>query len=222
MIGTLNEGPLHHALKALYGGTTEVVLAGGFVADVRADDDVIYEIQTAGFGAIRRKLGELLRAHRVVLVHPIARMRYIVKLDGADERVLSRRRSPRRGAVSHVVAELVSIPELLAHPNFELEVVLVDEDEYRVHDPDNVRRRNGWRVVRRDLLEVVELVRFRSPSDLLTLLSGSPPATFTTLDLATALGQPRWVGQKLAYCLRASGVVEVAGKQGNALVYRQA
>ena len=43
-----------------------------------------------------------------------------------------------------------------------------------------------------------------------------------TADLAEAMGQPRWLAQKLAYCLRESGAAELCGKAGNALLYRRA
>ena len=225
IIGTLNEGPLHQALKDLYGGedARSEVPVDGYVADVQTADDVIFEIQTGSFAAIRHKLRRLVENHRVVLVYPIARQRYIVKLpeEGSDEWV-SRRRSPKRGAVSHVVDQLVSIPDLLNHPNFELEVVLIDEDELRVHDPGRVRRRNGWRVVQRRLIDVVEQVRFRSAADLYQLISAPLPETFTTRELAAVLDEPRWLAQKLAYCLREAGEIVIDGKQGNALVYRRA
>ena len=124
-IGTLNEGPLHQAIKSLYcgAGAREEVAVGDYVADVRAADDVIYEIQTSGFSALKTKLAALVDEHRVVLVHPIAVVCYIVKLSDERDQPAKRRRSPKRGAACHVLDELVSIPALLNHPNFELEVV---------------------------------------------------------------------------------------------------
>ena len=63
IIGTLNEGPLHRALKTQYARryaaanrSASEVQVGDYVADVIGDDNVRYEIQTGGFGAIRRKL----------------------------------------------------------------------------------------------------------------------------------------------------------------------
>ena len=81
-IGTLNEGPLHQAVKALYleDGATEEVAVGDFIADIKAQDQTLVEIQTAGFGTMKRKLATLVEDYRVVLVHPIAAVRYIVKL----------------------------------------------------------------------------------------------------------------------------------------------
>jgi hypothetical protein len=220
-IGTLNEGPLHQALKSLYlepDGDEEVDI-GSYVADVRGADSVLYEIQTGGFAPLKRKLANLLESHEVVLVHPIAAIRYIVKLPQEEDGQATRRRSPKKGSLVNIVEELVSIPHLLDHPNFALEVVLIEEDEIRMHDPKRVRRRNGWRVVSRQLTNVVERRRINSSSDLFSLIEGPLPEQFTTRDLAGAMGQPRWLAQKLAYCLRESGAAELAGKTGNALRY---
>jgi len=223
-IGTLNEGPLHQSLKALYltGNGEEEVPVGSYVADVRAEDEVIYEIQTGGFAPLKRKLATLLESHQVVLVHPIAAVRYIVKLPEELDGEASRRKSPKRSSAANIVEELVSIPHLLEHPNFEVEVVLIEEDEIRVFDPGRVRRRKGWRVVSRQLNQVFEQRRISCRDDLFALIHGPLPEAFSTADLASAMAQPRWLAQKMAYCLRVSGAAEVCGKQGNALLYRRA
>ncbi len=228
-IGTLNEGPLHQALKAQYAlryatssRASSEVPVGDYVADVLGDDDVLYEIQTGGFGSIRRKLEHLITEYKVVLVHPIAAVRVIVKVRDAMDAGTTRRRSPKRGHPAHVLNQLVYIPRLLAHPNFELEVVMVEEDETREFDPKRVRRRGGWRVLRRQLVAVVDRHRFQSVEDLLNLLQSPLSDPFTTLELADALGQPRRLAQKMAYILREAGVTQVCGKTGNSLVYRLA
>ena len=221
-IGILNEGPLHHALKLHYSvdGARQEVAVGGFVADVLHPDQALYEIQTRGFGNLRRKLERVLEEHRVVLVHPIPVVRYIVKLTGEPNEVPRRRRSPKRGSAAHVVAELVSIPHLLDHPNFELEVVLTEEEEVRRYEAGRAWRRKGWIVVQRRLCAVLEQHRFRSAADLFRLLKEPLPETFTTADVAASLGEPRWLAQKLAYCLREAGTITLCGKEANALVYR--
>lgn len=222
-IGILNEGPLHQALKDHYSGAgaRQEVSVGPFVADVLDGDDNIIEIQTGAFSGLKRKLRAVLENHRVVLVYPIARVRYIVKLPEDPDQQATRRRSPKRGSVAAVAAQLVSIPDLLNHPNFELEVVLTEEEEWRRHQPGTTRRRNGWRVVQRRLGRVLEQHRFSVPADLLRLVREPLPEPFTTADLAVAMDEPRWLAQKLAYCLRETGVVVICGKRGNALAYRR-
>lgn len=223
-IGILNESPLHRALKSHYcvpGARQEVAIAGAFVADVLHGDDRIFEIQTAGFAGLRRKLERVLESHRVVLVHPIAQLRYIVKLPQSPDQQATRRRSPKRGSLAHVAVELVSIPHLLDHPNFELEVVLTEEEEVREFTGTGSWRRRGWRTVQRRLCSVLHQERFACADDLFGLLQQPLPDEFTTADLALALNEPRWLAQKLAYCLREAGRIEIRGKDGNALRYRR-
>ena len=219
-IGLLNEGPLHAALKAAYtanGGAAEVPVES-FVADA-VRGGVMYEIQTGSFSGLTRKLSALAEVGPVVLVHPVARNTTIVKVD--DDGELSRpRKSPRHGELIHIVNELVYLPALLNHPNFAVEAVLVDVEEIRTFDPNKRRRRGGWRVMERRLVEIADGVRLQSMSDLYDFLEEELTEPFGTRELAAALDQPVHIAQKMAYCLRHAGVVEIVGKQGNALQYR--
>ena len=172
-IGTLNESPLHAALKALFvdeGGQAEVPVAN-YVADALCDG-VIYEIQTGSFSGLTKKLRALADLGPVVLVHPIACQKTIVKLPLDPDDVASRRKSPKKGRLSHIVSELVYIPTLLNHPNFELEVVMTQEEEVRAFDPKKVRRRGGWRVIERRLIAVEGRRRFATTEDLYSLMEG--------------------------------------------------
>jgi hypothetical protein len=220
-IGSLNESPLHQALKALYATESSVqeVAVGAYVADVLHPDQVIYEIQTSGFGRLRRKLGVLLESHRIVVVHPVVVTRYIHRLTDDVDVVIRPRRSPKRGRIADLLLQLVSLPELLDHPNFELEVVLVELDEYR--RVARRRRREGWVVVQRRLRSVVGRERFRAPEDLFRLLVNELADPFSTAELATAMDASRSIAQKLAFCLRACGRIEPCGKRGNSILYRR-
>ena len=219
-IGTLNEKPLHAALKAWYaraGDQFEAVI-DGFVVDIVRGDELI-EIQTGNFAAISRKMLALTDHHHVRLVLPIAREKWIVKLAPDGEAQLSRRKSPKRGAVEDVFHELVSFPELLANPAFSLEVLLTQEDEIRRYDGTRGWRRHGWVVCERRLIGVVARRLLESPADASALLPTGLAEPFTTADLACALARPRRLAQRMAYCLRKMGTVEAAGKRGNAILY---
>lgn len=221
-IGTLNEGPLHAALKATYAanGGEEEVNVNGFVADA-VRGGVIYEVQTGSFSGLQRKMSSLLEQQRVVLVHPIATNTTIIKMPQEEGGKPSRRKSPKHGRAVHIVNELVYLPALLNHPNFAVEVVLTEEEEIRYYDPMKRRRRGGWRVAERRLLNIAGGMRIDQMTDLLACLKADLPREFTTQDLAEALQEPRHIAQKLAYCLRHAEAAEVCGKVGNALKYRQ-
>lgn len=220
-IATRNEGPLHAALKAWYaqpGDRLEVPLDGRQIDVVRGD--LLIEIQTGGFAPLRRKLEILVEEHRVRLVHPIPYEKWIVRVEGEERTLLGRRKSPQRGRLEDVFEQLVSLPRLLAHPAFSLEVLLTREEEVRRQEP-GLRRRKGWGIVERRLVEVVDRRVLRGPADLLALLPAGLPEEFTTRDLADGLQMSRDLAQKMAYCLREAGAVVACGKQGNARTYRR-
>ncbi len=219
-IGSLNEKPLHSALKTWYAGPADQVEVevDGFVIDI-VRDDLLIEIQTKSFTSMKRKLLTLTEDHKVRLVHPIAATKWIVRLDKDGETRLSRRKSPKHGCVEHVFPELVTFPQLLMHPNFSLEVLLIHEEELRVHEKGRGWRRKGWIIQERRLIEVVDRKRFDTPEDMRAVVPDTVPDPFTTADLSEATGLPRWLSQKAAYCLRVMGAIEAVGKTGNAICY---
>jgi hypothetical protein len=219
-IGLLNEKPLHAALKEWYrqeGDQVEVPLEG-FVIDL-VHDGTLIEIQTRGFASMRRKLDRLLDLYSIRLVYPVAGEKWIVKLDDNGGEV-SRRRSPKRGIPADVCGELVSFPSLLSHPNFILEVALIEEEEIRRPDAKRGWRRGGFVIEERRLVAVQDTVRFDSPAALLNLLPEGMPDPFTTADLADGMGRSRHLAQEVGYCLRVSGAVETAGRDKRGILYR--
>jgi hypothetical protein len=218
-IGSLNEKPLHAALKEWYrrdGDLVEVPVEG-FVADL-VRDGLLIEIQTRGFSSMRRKLGRLLDDHPIRLVHPVPSVKWIVKLD-PDGGESSRRRSPKRGVAADVCVELVSFPALLGHPNLTLEVLLTEEEEVWRPD-DRGWRRRGFLVEERRLVSVLDTVEVGCPADLPALLPPGLPDPFTTADLARLLGRTRHAAQKVAYCLRESGAARTDGRDRGGYRYR--
>lgn len=161
----------------------------------------------------------LTQRHRVRLVYPIAYEKWIVRLSGTDESVLGRRKSPKRGAVELVFEELVSIPHLLAHPNFSIELLLIQEEEVRWQGAVRRGRRKGWFTHERRLLQVMGERLLETPADALALIPTTLTVPFTTTDLARAIGRPRWLAQKIVYCLRHMGGVAVVGRRGRSPLY---
>lgn len=214
---------LHDALKDLYTqpGDAQEVAVEGYIIDV-VSGDLLIEIQTRSFAAIKQKLLDLVPRHPVRLVHPIARDRWIVRQAHDGQETLSRRKSPKRGTYVHVFDELVSFPTLLAETNLSLDVVLTQEDEVRRHRPGRAWRRRGWVVHSRHLLGVVERRRFEGPQDLGALLPPDLHEPFSTLDLARALKEHRRLAQRMTYCLRETGVLVAQDKRGNEILYARA
>ena len=222
VIGTLNEGSLHAALKAWYARPDDLVEhpVDGYVIDL-VREELLIEIQTGGFAPLRSKVDDLLNRHPIRVVAPIPLTRTIVRMSD-DGELLSRRRSPKHGRYEDIFTRLVSFPSLINHPGFEIDALLTVEDEVRVHRPGQAWRRKGWVVLGRLLVEVKDSYRLRSSADLAAFLPSSLPAPFSTADLALLAKLPRRVAQQMVYCLRASGEITMTGKEGNALLYRRA
>jgi hypothetical protein len=221
-IGVERETSLHAALKqwcAQDGDCFEVRLDSGHVADILCADNLsIIEIQTRSFSSLKRKLTQLIEERPVRLVHPVAQTRTITRISG-DGEIISRRKSPKRDRAEQVFKELVSLPALILHPNFSLDVLLIHEEQIWRDDGAGSWRRKGWSIADRRLIDVIERVALASQGDFARFLPDSLAETFTVKDLATAskLAQP--LAGKMAYCLREMGVIQVIGKQGKAWVY---
>ncbi len=219
-IGTYQETSLHAELKRWYtqaGDQVETKVDGYIIDIVRGD--LLIEIQTRNFSALKRKLHRLIETHPVRLVYPIAVEKWITRLDHPGSSRGRRRRSPKRGQIVHVFEELVRIPNLIASPNFSLEVLFVREEELRQNDGRGSWRRKGWSIADRRLIEVVGQTLFQTSADFQDLLPPSLPDPFTTRDLAKSMGQPLRLAGKMAYCLREMGAIHLAGKQGKSLLY---
>lgn len=221
-IGLLREGPLHAALKEWYSepGDCFEEQVGPYVIDL-IRGDLLIEIQTAGFAGMRSKVeGMLGDGHRLRIVHPIPVDKWIVKIH--DDGTIDRRMSPKHGQPAQVFAELVSFPALMSKPGLELELVMTREEEFRHLTPGRSWRRQGWGVLRRELVEVTETIRLSDTSSLGELLPQSLPDAFTTSDIATGLRCDKRLAQQTAYCLREVGQIVLTGKRGRSLEYRRA
>lgn len=217
-IGTLTEHSLHATIKLWLwqpGDLREQQVDGYQIDIVRGD--LLIEIQTASFGAIKTKLSKLLDQHPVLLVHPIAETKWILRVDKRG-RQIARRKSPKRGRVENLFDELISIPQIAAHPNFSLMTLLTEQEEIWRDDGRGSWRRDHWSIANRRLLEVKGSQTFKRPADYLELLPADLPNPFTHRRLAEGLEMPIWVSTRMSYCLRKMGCLDSVGKNGRTLL----
>ncbi len=219
-IGTLNEKPLHEALRRWCAQSNDrfEVSVDGFIVDI-VRGDLLMEIQTRNFAAIRRKLEKLIIGHPVRLVYPIPCEKWIMKQPYDEAGPVSRRKSPKRGGFEYVFEELVSIPRLLLNPNFSIELLLIQEEEVRRYDGTHGWRRRGWVTHERRLLQVVEQRILETPADMYALIPSTLADPFTASDLAISMSRPRRLAQRMVYCLRLMGCITPVGKRARAILY---
>lgn len=217
------ETSLHRQLKALYENATSQTEAwvGEFRIDVvdHAQSRLI-EIQSAALAALRSKTRKLLDdGHHVWIVKPLAARKFLITRDSQGIEIVTQRWSPTRETLFTLFHELVHFIELFPHPKLTLEVLLTIQEEQRVARPAKRWKGKTYQVSDRLLRSVEHRHVLQTVQDLRKLLPATLPAAFTTEDLATCAGIPRWLAQKTAYCLRKTEAIQTAGKRGHAMLY---
>jgi hypothetical protein len=216
------ETSLHQALKRHYGGEDDQFEAalGKYRIDVISQGRLV-EIQLAPLAAIRDKVQALLKDHRVLVVKPIIVQKTLIKLAKRHGPVLSRRQSPKRGTILDLFHEMIHFTRVFPHKRLSLEVPLIDIEELRYPDHGRRRRwrRDDYRVEDQKLIAIHETLCFRTAEDLARLIAAPLPSKFHTGHLAESLGVPRWISQRIVYCLRQTSALLEVGKQGNTRIY---
>ena len=216
-----NESSLHSAVKtwiAEVGDRFEVEV-DGFVVDI-VRGDLLIEVQTRNFSAIREKLRSLVKNHHVRLVFPIAERKWITHINGNNYRLERRRLSPKKGQLIDLFDELIRIPHLVREANFELEVLMIEEEEIRCNDGRGSWRRRGVSIKDHHLINVVDSALFKRPEDFLRFLPFNLAQPFTSRQLSTCLGISLRLARRMTYSLREMGALQVVGKTGRALLFK--
>jgi hypothetical protein len=220
-IGTLQESSLHAGLKQWYfrpGDLVETKVDGYTVDLVRGD--LCLEVQTNQIYKIKEKVFELLFHHPVRVIYPVPHERFITRIDIDTEQVISKRKSPKQGSFLDIFTELVYITQLVKQNNFSIEVLLIREELILVKDGRGSRRRKGWSILDRRLIEVLNTRTFSHPDDYLEFLPAGIKVPFTVNEVARELGCPRNTARKMLYALREIGLLKMVGKSGNAFLYQ--
>ena len=216
----MTEHSLHSAIKHWYSLPNDEIEAniGGFVVDITRGN-LLIEVQTRNFSAIKKKLEKMAIGYSVRLVHPIAKQKWIVRVTPSGE-ILSRRKSPKKGRLVDLFTELVHLPAMIRDKNFSLEVLMIKEEEVRCNDGRGSWRRRGVSIRDRKLIDVVESVSFRDERDFLRFLPRELPEPFTNKDLSRSIGVSMNLARKITYCLRKMGAIAEDGKRGRELLFQ--
>lgn len=219
-IGLENERSLHASLKKWYaipGDRLEVKIDGYIIDLVR--NDILVEIQTRNFSAMGKKLRKLVLDHRVRLIHPIATIKWIIKLENDGETIISRRKSPKNGSIYNLFDELIRIPDLMNNDNFSIELLMIIEEEIRIDDGKGSWRRKGVSISDRRLLEVVRKVKLIDKDDFRIFIPENIDEPFSNKTLSIAVGIPLAKVRKATYCLKKMHLIKEVGKKGNELLF---
>lgn len=219
------ETSLHRQLKAHYAASEDQteISVDGFRIDAIAECGELIEIQHASLGALRDKTKKLLKRskHKLRIVKPIIARKRVVTLTERDGEIKRSRMSPKRGELLDVFEDLVHFSSVFPQKRLTLEILMIEAEEHRIDRKKPSRRGKRYHPVDQSLVEVGEAVELRTKADLLSMLPiAALPNPFDTAELAAAIDRPRWLAQKIAYCLRQTGAVKLSGKRGNTLLYK--
>jgi len=207
--------------KELKGGDQFEVKLDNYIVDILRGNLVI-EVQTKNFSALKEKLQVLIEKHLVRLVYPLPEKKWITHVT-KDQIVLNTRKSPKKGRLTDLFRELVMIPHMIDEENFSLEVLFIDEEEVRCDDGKGSwrRRRRRVSIKERKLLKVNGRILFQTKADYLKILPEGLNDVFTNRELAKLAKISVRTARQITYCLRKSGVVGLAGKNGRELVFQK-
>lgn len=215
------ETSLHSSIKDWYTlpGDRLEVKVGNFIIDI-VRDDLLIEIQTKNFSAIKKKLQSLVRDHSVRLVYPIPVKKWIVRVAESNGEVIGRRKSPKRGRLVDLFDELLWMPLLIREPSFTMEVLMIEEEEIRCRDGRGSWRRKGVSIKDRKLLDVVERAKFSETADFLRFLPHDLDLPFSNRSLAESAGLSIRQARRMTYCLRKMGAIRKVSKNRNELLFK--
>jgi hypothetical protein len=215
----MNEYSLHSAIKKWYSlpGDQFEVKIDNYVVDILRGD-LLIEIQTRNFSAIKKKLADLVKNNRVRLVHPIPEQKWIIHVNEFDE-IIGKRKSPKKGKLTDLFHEMIRIPKLISENNFSLEVLMTNQEEVRCDDGKGSWRRRGASIKDRKLIGVNSRILLNNKKAFLRFLPKNFDAPFTNKGLANSRGISISIAQKITYCLKKSGIITVKEKKGKELTF---
>lgn len=216
-IGTLNEKTIHHALKCYYCSETDhEAKIGDFYAD-GVGENGIFEIQSANFTYLAKKLTRMLQASRVTVVYPYEKKSRVISINESTGEVLSETKRTD-SSFSKLFLELYRLKAFLTNPNLTIRIAFLEVDKKLYYKSDKRVRRRGMKKEKCPTRFISEIVLERA-EDYKVFIPDGLPETFTKAELQK-LCRTTDAGLMLSV-LEFVGLVERAGKRGKSNLYHQ-
>lgn len=221
-IGVQKERTVHSVLKFYLEPDVDQheIPIGSFIADIyHHHPQEALEIQSAGFGALRRKLDCFLAEFPVTVIYPVPWHKWLFWSDPESGEVSSGRRSPKTGELYWILPELYRIRSYLSHPRLSFLPVLVDVEEYRLLNGWSRDRKRGSHRMDRIPVQIGPCRLLQTPQDYVEILPPLP-RPFTSADFQKATRfSPRAASYALL-ALRSLGALIQCGCEGRAYLYQ--
>jgi len=222
-IGTLKESSLHCALKFRYsgdGGSVEAP-AESFVCDACTSSGELIEVQIGSLRPLKEKAKSLCKKNKLRIIYPIIVRKTIELYNAKGNRLIHRRKSPKRGGPWDLFNALIYAPELPLLKKLTIELAVIDVVEKRIDDGKGSWRRKGISITDRYLEVWHNSIVLKRLKDYRQFLPFKKKESFTVKSLAEKAGINQVIARKTIYVLVKIGLVEHTGKQGRAFVYER-
>ena len=220
-IGTLSEKSVHSTIKDYIEPNKEYqeVKVGNYIADIKKNN-LIYEIQTQQFKNLLGKINYYISCnYKTIIVYPITQNKYINWIEPSSMEIVERRKNPHKGVIQDMFKELYWIVDYLDNPLVELNIILLDVEEYKYLDGYGQNSKKRATKIDKVPTKVNEVVQIKSISDLNKFLPDTLPENFTSKDfIKHSKCNKRWAGSGLKM-LRENNIIKIVRKIGNSFVY---
>ena len=224
-IGTLSEKTIHAVIKNAYepDESKQEILLEGYVADIYRDEQ-IFEIQTARFDKLRKKLSAFLPLYSTTIIYPIPSTKWISWIDPATGEYSKPRKSPLKGNAYFIFPELYKIKPHLKEENLHIHIILMEMTEYRLLNGWSKNRKKGSNRYDRIPGEIIGEMELERTGDFMQFipleLRSETGKKFTSKEFANCADISLSLAQVTLNILYELSIVKRCGKKGNAYLYQ--
>ncbi len=216
-IGTLNEKQIHSVLKSYFSENEDEkeISIGKYYADIVTENGII-EIQTHNFKKLLPKLRDFLRYSHVTVVYPYAKTTRLTYINKKTGEIISSGSKVHHKDMTEFFLELYRIKRFLNDSNLSICIAGLDVENYLYCGADKKRRKT-------DIKASVPV----NLSFLYTLSCGGDYKVFIPSGLGEIFTMKEFKkcckfcdASLLLNILKFVGLIDIAGKEGNAILYR--
>ncbi|MBE6707823.1 MAG: hypothetical protein E7578_01100 [Ruminococcaceae bacterium] len=220
-IGTYGEKSVHLALKMFFedNESAREVPVGKYIADIK-NDTGIHEIQTSGFGSMRRKLEAYLSEYDVELIFPVIEKKRVMWLSPETGEVVKEYNSPRHVNPAEIFKELLYIADHVFSERLSFTLVSLAVDEVSLLDGYGKDKKRRSTKVDRIPRELLEIRRYHSVYEMAELFPYKDGEIFTAEKIRKFLHAPGRSGWAALRFMEISGFCKKCGKDGNRILYK--
>ncbi|MCL2694288.1 MAG: HAD family hydrolase, partial [Oscillospiraceae bacterium] len=215
-IGILNEKPVHAALKHYFSANPDhEAKIGSFIADA-AGENGVYEIQTAGWDKLKKKLDVFLDVCHVTVVYPFEQRVHNAYIHERTGELLKKSPVRNNKDMSRFFLELYRIKGFLTHPNLTVCIAGLETEKLHFAKSAEKPRYRGQKRIKQPLSLLSETY-LECGEDYRRFLPENLPEKFTRQEFIKL--SKKCDGSILLEILEYMAVVRKCGKKGNGFVY---